>query len=49
MMEASSRMKSADVNPAQLRARIQELPRYPLAHRPTPLEPLHRFSRPVCF
>jgi 1-aminocyclopropane-1-carboxylate deaminase/D-cysteine desulfhydrase-like pyridoxal-dependent ACC family enzyme len=45
MMEASSRMKSADVNPAQLRARIQELPRYPLAHRPTPLEPLHRFSK----
>ncbi len=46
-MEASHRMDSADVNPAQLCARIQELPRYPLAHRPTPLEPLPRFSAAV--
>jgi 1-aminocyclopropane-1-carboxylate deaminase/D-cysteine desulfhydrase-like pyridoxal-dependent ACC family enzyme len=30
---------------ASLRAQIDRLPRYPLAHRPTPLEPMTRFSR----
>jgi L-cysteate sulfo-lyase len=37
-------MHSTNMNTAQLRSRIDELPRYPLAHRPTPLEPLTRFS-----
>ncbi len=37
-------MHSTNMNTAQLRARIGELPRYPLAHRPTPLEKLGRFS-----
>jgi L-cysteate sulfo-lyase len=37
-------MHPTHLNIAQLRARIGELPRYPLAHRPTPLEPLTRFS-----
>jgi len=35
------------MNPAQLRARIDALPRYPLAHRPTPLEPLEQFSQAI--
>jgi L-cysteate sulfo-lyase len=37
-------MHSTSMNTAQLRARIGELPRYPLAHLPTPLEALTRFS-----
>jgi L-cysteate sulfo-lyase len=44
-MPESHRLQSADVNHAQLRARIGELPRYVLAHRPTPLELLPRFSK----
>ncbi len=44
-MDASHRSSSAFLNPAQLRARINEIPRYPLAHRPTPLEALPRFSQ----
>jgi L-cysteate sulfo-lyase len=43
-MDASHRPNSFCLNPAQLRARINEIPRYPLAHRPTPLEELPRFS-----
>jgi 1-aminocyclopropane-1-carboxylate deaminase/D-cysteine desulfhydrase-like pyridoxal-dependent ACC family enzyme len=35
------------MNSAQLRARIDAIPRYPLAHRPTPLEPLQRFSQTI--
>src|SRR5580698_8763179 len=46
-MDASHRSSSAFLNPAQLRARINEIPRYPLAHRPTPLEALPRFSQAI--
>ncbi len=35
------------MNVSQLRSRIDAVPRYPLAHRPTPLEHLPRFSRSI--
>jgi len=35
------------MNSTELRERIDQVPRYPLAHRPTPLELLPRFSRAV--
>jgi len=35
----------ADLTPSQLIAAANTLPRFPLAQLPTPLEPLHRFSK----